>query len=96
MKIKHSEVSQYPVLEEYRAHGKTFLIKRKLFTYDISDGIELSYWIYEKKRFLFWWYWSSLCQSCSMVSKDTIEIAKQFLENEYLVMSQVEYYSYDF
>lgn len=93
MEIKESDISKYPAIAHYRAHGKIFIIKRKLFTNDISNGIDLSYWIYVKNKFLWWNYISSICQGSSRVSKDTIAEAKYFIDNKYPLMSQIEYYS---
>ncbi len=94
--IKANEISQFPQQEIYNAHDKIFLIKRQLVTHDISNGVDLSYWIYERKQFLIWKYWSSICQSTFQVSKDSIEDAKQFIDNFYPLMKNVQYYSYDY
>lgn len=92
MKIQASEIKKYPSIAGHRAHGKTFLIKRKLFTDNISDGIDLTYWIYVKKYFLWWSYLSSICQGTFRVSKNTITEAKGFIDKEYPSLPLVKVY----
>lgn len=91
-KIDASEIYLYPKKAYHKAHGKEFLIERKVVTSDIISGIDLSYWIYVKKPFLWWAPFCVICQGSSRVSVDTIIDAKNFIDNIYPLMGEVETY----
>jgi len=89
------DLHEYPKSCLYNSNGKEFLIKRKAFCNDVRDGVDVSYWMYVKKKFLFWRYWSSVTQQCSRVSCVSVDDAKAFIDRIYPKLKDVKYYSRD-
>ena len=96
MNIKKHDICMYLDSDIYKVQNKTYIIKRKLFTHYKCENIDLLYWIYEKKRFLFWDYLSVITRpdnNSTIVTTNSIDEAKKYIDTMLLYKkNKVEYY----
>ena len=89
-----TDLKDFPKIGHYKQHGLTFMFKRQVDGNSV-ERVNIYYFLYVRKKFLWIEYWSSICECYSRVTKSSIKDARNFIDKYYLYMNGISYNSYD-